>query len=126
MEEIAQADRVHPEADEHGRVGARAHATEPGDVDHILLRQASQGRDRVVDEGEVGAPWNSGHSRPRAPAPSSISRWKREEQTCRQAAVCRRWDWWQATGAWDGPARKAVGELLVLRSDLQESVFSVV
>ena len=48
------ADRVHPEADELGRVGARARATEPGDVDHFLLLQASQGRDGVVDEGEVG------------------------------------------------------------------------
>ena len=29
-------------------------APEPGDVDHLLLLQASQGRDGVVDEGEVG------------------------------------------------------------------------
>ena len=48
------ADRVHPEADEIGRVGTRARATESGDVDHLLLFQASQGRDGVVDESEVG------------------------------------------------------------------------
>ena len=48
------ADRVHPEADELGRVGTRARATELGDVDHFLLLQASQDCDCIANEGEVG------------------------------------------------------------------------
>ena len=59
----AVADRVHPEADELGGVGARAHAAEPRDVDHLLLTETAQDCDGLAEQREIGG---AGELRPLA------------------------------------------------------------